>query len=280
MTDFKPLYPKKGHFYADPFIFKKHDKTYVFYEDYIFYKSKGVIAVREVYREGNFSNQKVVLERDYHLSYPFLFEWSGNIYMIPETSQNLTIEVYQATDFPERWELYKVLINNINASDTTLYQYAGKYWMFTHILNPNRMPNVDLHLFYADSPFGEWKSHPQNPVISDIRTARPGGNIFMINNNIIRPGQNCSICYGGSISLNNIEVISDNEYKEVIWEQIYPYGIPDNQCIHTFNFNEDYTVIDGKVIITDFHKIGRKFASFFYKLFRLFKRFNIISIFR
>jgi hypothetical protein len=46
-----------------------------------------------------------VLERSYHLSYPFIFRWGSDIFMIPETSDNRTVEVYRAVEFPGKWEL-------------------------------------------------------------------------------------------------------------------------------------------------------------------------------
>ena len=51
-----------------------------------------------------------VLEEPWHLSYPFLIEWGGDIWMIPESSTNRDIAIYRAVDFPLKWERHAVLV--------------------------------------------------------------------------------------------------------------------------------------------------------------------------
>ena len=44
----------------------------------------------------HWSDPVVVLEENFHLSYPYVFEESGNVYMIPETSDVGDIRLYKA----------------------------------------------------------------------------------------------------------------------------------------------------------------------------------------
>jgi hypothetical protein len=42
-----------------------------------------------------------VLERPYHLSYPYVFFVGDDAFMLPETAANGAIELYRAVSFPD-----------------------------------------------------------------------------------------------------------------------------------------------------------------------------------
>jgi len=48
--------------------------------------------------------QQIVLDEPYHLSYPYVFEWQGDYYMVPESYQVNSILLYRAVNFPTDWE--------------------------------------------------------------------------------------------------------------------------------------------------------------------------------
>jgi len=130
---FKKILPPKDRFWADPFLVYKDDTYYIFMEEFLYKPRRGHIAVLEMDSKGNYSGSKPVLKRPYHLSYPFLMEWKGDLYMIPETLDNRTIEVYKCTQFPHQWEFYKTIMDNIAAGDATLFYHDKKWWLFTMI---------------------------------------------------------------------------------------------------------------------------------------------------
>lgn len=240
--------PPQDRFYADPFILKKGNLNYIFYEDYEYEKGKGVISCISIDETGAFTEYTAVLERDYHLSYPFVFEWEDQIYMIPETSENKRIEMYRATDFPQKWTLEKVLMDNIIAVDTTLVKYNNLYWLFAGVANDDDNLNTDLHLYYSDSPFGQWKPHPCNPIVSDSSRARPAGKLFFEGCKLMRPGQDCSMFYGFAIQIHRIEVLNEINYHEVPVKKIRPSLLRGRVGAHTYNFNTDYEVVDYKAV--------------------------------
>lgn len=242
----------KNCFYADPFPIKFNGINYIFFEDFRLKNNKGVISYLALDECGNITQPKTALIKDYHLSYPFVFSWNNDIYMLPETAQNRTIELYKALDFPENWQLSKVLFRDVFAVDTTIFIYNNKFWLFTNMVTDNSRLNEELFLFYTDSLYGDWIPHPRNPVVSDICSARPAGKIFVHDGNIIRPGQDCSVRYGYAITLNHIEILSETEYKEKLITKISPDCLPNNLCIHTINSNEDIDVIDGRMFIKKF----------------------------
>lgn len=257
---FTIIKPPRSRFYADPFLFERNGRTYLFFEDYPFALGKGLISCCELQADGSPSEPRVVLERDYHLSYPFLFEHHGEVYMIPETQDNRTIEMYRAKEFPYSWEFHKVLMQDVAAADTTLLQHHGKWWLFTAGVLDSHSLNDMLCVFFSDSPFGPWKAHPKNPVISDPRRARPAGCLYLDNGELIRPGQDCSNGYGYAVQLHRVERLTETEYEETPLKRITPDWIPDNRGTHTLNQTGTYQVLDARSLISRFH-IPRPFPS-------------------
>ena len=93
--------------------------------------------------KGNYSNPTRILEKDYHMSYPFLFEHKNELYMIPETSKNKTIDLYKCVDFPEKWEFKLTLIKDIEAVDSTILFHNNLFWLFCNVRNRNVQTNYD-----------------------------------------------------------------------------------------------------------------------------------------
>ena len=262
---FKIIDPPPGRFYADPFPIKYNGRNYIFFEDCCFIKGKGVISFIEIDKDGNHTEPVVVLQKKHHLSYPFLFTWCDKIFMIPETGDSNNIELYSTENFPYDWKLEKVIMRDVKAYDTTIWFSDNKAWMFTNIVKSGGAGCTDLYLFFADTIFDNWKAHPQNPIISDITSARPAGHLFRYKGDIIRPGQNSFARYGQSLVLNQITCLTEQHYKELKIEQVNPGWHPGNLCCHTYNFSEDLEVIDGLTIKKNVLNPCRKLAARFYR---------------
>lgn len=238
------MVPPRGVFWADPFILKRQDKTYLFFEEYLYKTKLGRISFVALDNAGNISTPQVALERPYHLSYPFIFEYRGEFYMIPETAQNRAIEVYRCVRFPDQWEFHKTIMQDVQAVDTTLVEYSMRWWMFVNIAGKGGSTWDELHLFYSDDPLSEnWTPHPMNPVVSDVRSARPAGRIFRRDGGLIRPSQDSSLRYGYAVNLNSITKLTIHEYGEELLERIEP---PNENilAVHTFNRSDDLVVVD------------------------------------
>jgi hypothetical protein len=166
------------------------------------------------------------------------------MYMIPETSQNKTIEMYRATLFPHQWELHQVLMKDVDAVDTTLAEIDGLWWMFTNLGIKGAPAEEELFLFYAETPFGPWKPHRQNPVISDCRRGRQAGRLFTYEGHLYRPAQASTQGRGHSVSINRIVRLNENEYAEQPVSRIVPGWPKDIHGIHTLNHDGGMTVVD------------------------------------
>ena len=244
---FRPLIPEKDRYWADPFSVHKEDRYYVFVEEKMYATGLGRIVCLTLDPQGSLLSSQVVLERPYHLSYPFIFEFRGETYMLPETAANRTLELYQATRFPDQWQLAKTLMTNLYAVDATLLEYNHKWWLFVNIKEEGASSLDALHLFYADDPLADqWLPHPRNPVVKDIRSARSAGRIFMREGKLIRPSQDSSRRYGYALKFNRILNLDELDYQEITETEFRPHG-RNILAIHTFNRAGELTVIDAVV---------------------------------
>lgn len=244
--DFRPLIPPRDRFWADPFVVAGGDRFFVFAEEFIYKRNKGHISLLELDREGNLLNSSCIIEKPYHLSYPFVFRVDESWFMIPETSENRTIELYQCLEFPYTWKFVMNLANNTDAADTTLFRHNGTWWMFTAVSAHPGFPDYrELFVYYADDLFTEnWQSHPENPVVSDVRTARPAGAVFCRDGKIYRPSQDCSGRYGRAVNIHEIDELTTSGYSEHSIARIRPRWNPELKGLHTFNSAEGIRVMD------------------------------------
>lgn len=247
-NDFKILAPPKDRFWADPFPWRYNGEDYILYEELPFHTGKGHISCIKLNTKLEIISNELILERPYHLSYPFVFEYDGHLYMLPETKQNRTIELYRCQKFPAQWEFFRTLFSSIEAVDATLHEHAGKWWLFVNIVEEGGNAYDSLHIYYAASPLADdWSAHPKNPVVRDIHRARPAGRIFKQDNAMIRPSQDCSSRYGFAINFNRIDVLTETDYQETFLSNFSPpIGDPQILATHTWNENETIRIIDAE----------------------------------
>ena len=243
--DFKYLIPPVDRFWADPFSIKVGEQHYIFFEEYLNSAGRAHISVIEVDQSGIVSGPAEVLKLDCHLSYPFVFEWRGDYYMVPETGDKNQVGLYRSATFPFDWQLEQVLLEAKCPLDATLVEVDGTWWMFVNIQEEGVLVNWDeLHLYYADNPRGPWKPHARNPVISDVRRARPAGRLFWSNDVLHRPGQDSSLRYGYATTISRIDNLTPTEYRETEVAKILPNWDKDVLGVHTLNKSDEITVID------------------------------------
>lgn len=244
LGDLKYVEPPKEKFWADPFPIMMMGKYYVFLEEFVYSRMKGHISCIEMGEDGKWSTPIKVLDTDYHLSYPYIFEWRGDLYMIPESKCNKTISLYKCVKFPAQWRLEKTLIEDVQAVDSTLFEHDGIWWLFCNIGGKDFSSNDELHLFYADTPLGPWTPHKDNPVKSDVRSCRPAGRLYRSNGHIFRPSQDCSVRMGGAISINRIVQLTKERFQEEEVHKIEPTWKEGLFGVHTLNRAGSLTVLD------------------------------------
>jgi hypothetical protein len=243
---FQELVPSKDRFWADPLVVCRDGRCFLFIEEYFYRRGRGRLAVMELDSQGVWSQPVSILEKPYHLSYPFVFECEGVTYLVPESAENQTIDLYECVDFPTQWRHKKTLMEGVLAVDSTLLRWQERWWLFTGIAQEKKaLPFVELHLFYTDDLLcGEWRPHPMNPVIPQVACARPAGRLFIRDGKLIRPAQNCTKMYGYGIDFYEITVLTKTEYAETKMASIQPGWEPKVLATHTYSQDGSLTVID------------------------------------
>src|SRR6185437_9798527 len=203
-----------ARFYADPFLHRANDRTFLFVEEYPYAARRGVISAAEVRGDRLLTAPVPVLKRPYHLSYPFVFEHEDELYMTPETGENRSIELYRAVEFPWKWELSTVLMKGAVFSDATVLFHDGLWWLFVTADWFGTSTQDQLSIFYSETLQGDWKSHPANPVKSDSRFSRPAGRIVQQSGRLFRPAQNCDRTYGAGIVWFEITELTSTHFSE------------------------------------------------------------------
>ncbi len=242
---FRRLVPPKDRFWADPFPLKRDGKYYIFFEELPYKTRKGHLSVIQVDSRGIVDGPRTILERPHHLSYPFVFEWQGETYLIPETRQARRVELYRCTSFPDKWELDRVLLTDVQAVDTTIAEIAGRWWMFTSLQVEGTRHLYELHLYYADSPVGPWRPHEANPVKPETHTSRSSGRLVERDGSYYRPAQ---VGPGDSMILYKIEHLDPRSFVDVEAGRISPDWAPNIDGTHTLNSSDGLTVIDGLLV--------------------------------
>jgi len=232
----KPQEPPRGVSWSDPFILKKQNTSYLFFTEESHAKRPSRILCTIIESDGNISEPLVALDLPYSLSYPFIFEYRGEFYMIPSTEQNHTVDVYHCRRFPDQWEHYKTILRDVGAANATLIEFSMRWWLFAGV-------GDELHLYYSDDPLSEnWTPHPMNPIVSDVRSAHPAGRIFRRDGGLVRPARDISLMQGRVVSLNRITKLTTNEYEEELLERVEPQdGV---LAVNTYNNSGDFIVMD------------------------------------
>jgi hypothetical protein len=251
MYRYLKLTPPKGADWADPFVIKKDEQFYLFYEELLSESEKAHISCLRFNSNGKLVEHtpRIVLKEDYHLSYPFIFDYEGKFYMIPEAASSKSVWLYRCENFPDRWVKFKALLVDAILYDPTIYFHNG-YWFLLGTQKPyeGNSPHQYLYIYYTDDLLnGNWQPHQQNPVTRDVRGARPAGRIFKYKNMIIRPSQIGAPKYGYGIRFHEITKLSPTQFEERLLEDILPDWTEDLLATHTFNFVDGFSVIDAQV---------------------------------
>lgn len=244
----KWINPPPKRFYADPFLIKKGDTSYIFFEDYSYEEEKGRISYIVTKDFKTFSDAKPVIDTAFHLSYPFMLEDNGKYYCIPEQYSTGEIALYEAVLFPDKWKKKSILLSDFPGIDPTIIRHDDLWWMF--VGNHKNNESSKLYLFYSEKLEGPWKPHKNNPVRIFPMMTRPAGAIFEHNGKLIRPAQNCSKTYGGSTVFYEIVNLSTKDFKEVFIGELLPNltsQYPDG--LHHIVPNNNITIIDGKRLV-------------------------------
>ncbi len=238
-------------FVADPFMVYEKNIWYMFFEVMNIETKNGVIGLATSTDGLKWKYEKIVLEEPFHLSYPYVFKWQEEYYMIPETTAVNSVRLYKSIRFPMEWSFVKTLLDNDVYHDPSIFYYADKWWLFAAVRT-----NGNLCLYYADALTGPWHEHPKNPIVSENpHIARPGGRVLVLNDQLIRYAQDDKPTYGNQVHAFQIIKLATTDYEEKTINEnpmLKPSGSGWNKIgMHTIDphkINEDLWIacVDGR----------------------------------
>lgn len=233
------LKPPKSDYFADPFVISDDNDTYLFFEWFSNKNGKADLAVAK--KSENFEIYHKTSRFPEHRSYPYMFDYQGQIYCIPEANKTNKVSMYR---FENDKLTFDCDLLQGRFVDTTLFIHDGKFYLFT---TPQRHPHTHLFVFVADDLRGPYRPHYNNPVKVDCSDSRMAGKIQNIDGELVRPAQNSTSHYGSSITLNKIVQLNEYQYIEEMIKEIKPdLRWTYNQGIHTINSDGEMTVFDAK----------------------------------
>lgn len=225
---------------ADPFLFEHQGRTYIFAELYDYIRRRGILGYCEIV-QGRAGKWQPILAESFHMSYPYITERDGEIYILPEANSSKCLFVYRAVHFPDQWERCDPIRKDVRYADTTPFVANRKTYALTYDVEDARNPK--LKLLNLDCPSGDLVLELPNPELR-----RPAGKVIPGN---IRVAQNCAEDYGKGLVFYRYVYSGRENYSEEELLRLYPQDLQLSSRLyldgmHTYNISEHYEVVDIK----------------------------------
>ena len=207
----------KSKYLGDPFLFKKGNENFLFAEEFDLKEKKGHIVSFQLSNYNNsYIRQGTVLKEKFHLSFPYIFKDNKKIYMIPESSENNDVRLYECLKFPFKWKLKKILFKNIKAVDTIAFKKRNIWFLITTtaINSSDQFNKIDIFYSVKGLLTNDWIRNRSSLTQFNNKNVRNAG-LVKIKNDLFRINQIPSFNnYGHKIQINKIININKNIYEE------------------------------------------------------------------
>ena len=213
VLSFREITDAPAIFVADPFMVHHDDgRWYMILEVMNDRGYKGDIALATSPNGLEWQYRGIVLSEPFSLSYPYVFRWQGDYYMLPEMYQQNYLRLYRADPFPTRWRHVATFLEGSPIADASIFSFEGHWYI---LACPRPAEHDALSLYWADSPEGPWREHPKSPIVTgDPRSARPGGRVIEWEGGLLRFAQDCYPRYGTGLRAFHITRLSPDSYAE------------------------------------------------------------------
>ena len=253
------LHDRHG-FAADPFLIEEAGRRFCFFEALPYATNRGKIAYALLDERAGRTDVRDAIVAPFHLSYPYLLRYDGQILCIPEAGESGRVIAYAARDFPDGWYERQTLIEGFAGVDPTIFQHDGRWWLLA--TDGRAHWNSELHAWYADELFGAWRPHPGNPIKRGLAGTRPAGRPFVIDGRTYRPAQDCTLRYGRRLIVNEVLELSPEGFSERAVSIVEPDPAgPFADGLHTANACGDLIAVDGNHLHFEARQAARAIAA-------------------
>jgi hypothetical protein len=231
---------QEGEYFADPFTFNDHNKNYILAEHFSYKTLKGNIVLIEP----GMNRVHTLIEKTTHLSYPYIFEEDGQLFVMPEEANSGQLNMYKWNSENKTLDFEKTLLD-LPAVDASMLKYENLYYLFMGI--KGNLPNEKLFIYYAPQLEGPYTPHAANPVKVNPEGARMAGGFIFENGEILRPSQSSVESYGEKIIFQKITRLTTTEYEEEFYSEMKPEPDDPYRCgLHNFHATPSLEVVDLK----------------------------------
>ncbi|MFN8619378.1 MAG: hypothetical protein U0869_01365 [Chloroflexota bacterium] len=245
LEGFRVIRPEPGRFFADPFVLDQGEHVRILVEDCPVGTHRGRISSLRRDAGGSWVMDRVELADLSHRAYPHVVSTPDGVLLTPDGGGQLGVDLFLEDGTDGTFEPFGRCLESHAISDPTVIWHLGRYWLFVAIKEHGMSPWDELHLYSAERLAGPWSAHPQNPVVADVRRARPAGRIFEWNGRLVRPGQDCSRHYGGRIALAALRELTPTTYREEHIGWVEPRGLSNITRTHTYTAGRSVEAVDG-----------------------------------
>ena len=202
-------------FIADPFMLPGADRWHLFFEVCNYARDPDAVIGHATSPDGiRWEYDRAVLNTGEHLSFPYVFEWDGRRYMVPEEggSEGRAIRLYEATAFPNEWEPRATLVSTDHRTDdTVVFRWDERWWL---IVGDSDLSG--FRAYYSDSLVADdWTPHDSNPILTGRPAAfRPGGRPIVGDDGIVFFFQDCERLYGEAVRAFDITALGPETYAD------------------------------------------------------------------
>ena len=230
----------KDRWFADPFILDvTENEIIVLVEEWYDPIQRGRISKLTIDKKTfELLNLKVMIETDFHLSFPAIDRRPNGIYIHPESCTINKLELYKYNPNTDSFNKVSSL-SDLPLTDSVCNDYFGQNLMFS-----TKLPDAngkELGIYYWDSEIEKYALKEYYHFKENI--SRMAGNFFKYQGKVYRPAQVCIKSYGDAVSIQEVNNLNGvYNFREI--RRIYSPHHDLDLGFHTFNIYKDIIVVD------------------------------------
>ena len=253
---FRCVKTPRGYWCADPLLFEWDGEIYLFCEMYNKTINRGCIGVAKYNSEkGLFHEILPIIMEPFHMSFPYIFQYNGDAYMIPETSETSKIRFYKIGNTPYEWHYVGSIFTEGKCCDSVTIEVDGNLWIIcTEQDSSNPLCNkVIIYNIFEIEDGGEIRAELIYQSGTFKHNARNGGPVLHIGENHYRVIQRDDEgLYGSGLIFREISVAHGKYQEKSDWKSIGSNDVKLNvsqfrneiKGVHTYSRCKNIEVVD------------------------------------